>query len=201
MTAYAYRIDCEPTGKSYIGITMTPVERRWYLHRHGARTGKNPGSRLYAAIRKHGEHAFTVRTIVVCPDWEYACDLEKKLIATYDTYANGYNATEGGEGTVGYSPSEEYRAEKSRFFKAIPRTPEWCAAISAAKKGKKLPRHVHEANAASKRGVPQTEEHKAKRSAALKGKKQDPEVAARRLKAMRDALAQRKLVRKIFGEE
>ena len=45
------------------------------------------------------------------------------------------NWTDGGDGTVGYSPSEEAREKVRQKLKNRPKTPEHCAAVSAAKKG------------------------------------------------------------------
>ena len=88
------------------------------------------------------------------------------------------NLTDGGEGVSG------------------PKTPEWCANISAALKGKIRsaehsanisfakkghPSHQNQKAAVSARlkGVPKTAEHNAKNSASNKGKKRSPETCAR----------------------
>lgn len=159
-----YRVTHLPSGKAYIGITTGTAQRRWAAHRRAARSGKNVGSRLHDAIRKHGAKQFKVETLFVCGDWGYACEMERRLIAACDTLRAGYNATEGGQGTVGFVPSDETRQKLSAVRLGKPKSPEHRAAISAAKKGKprlgggapwrgkEQPRDMVEKRAASHRG-------------------------------------------------
>lgn len=95
-----------PNGKSYIGITSKTAEERWNVHLMRVREGRSHA--LQAAIRKHGQDKFQVKTLVIADDWDYLCDLEKKAIVAYGTMVpNGYNLTSGGEGVVGRVHTED----------------------------------------------------------------------------------------------
>lgn len=107
-----------PNGKKYIGISVKTAASRWAKHcEHAA--GKRPGA-LYAAIRKYGAESFVVAMMLVADDWDYLCDMERRAIAAFGTFApGGYNMTYGGEGTVGPRDEETRRrisvAQKKRF--------------------------------------------------------------------------------------
>ena len=90
-----YVLRCRPTEKCYVGKD----------HNLGARvkthlTLKSPECpAIHAAIKKHGADAFDVELIPylgVSP--EDLCELEIQKIAALDSFHNGYNCTEGGEG-------------------------------------------------------------------------------------------------------
>lgn len=98
MAVNVYMITNKVNGKKYIGITKREVTKRWWAH---ISRSKISDAKFMRAIQKHGRKSFDVKTLVVCPDWEYACDMEQKLIALYDTFNTGYNATLGGEGLNG----------------------------------------------------------------------------------------------------
>lgn len=95
-----------PSGKAYIGITSKTTEQRWAKHKEHA-IGKRTAGALYAALRKYGCDNFTVETLVIADNWEYLCDLEKRVICAYNTkYPFGYNITDGGEGVIGPRSNE-----------------------------------------------------------------------------------------------
>lgn len=97
--------------KKYIGITgQNPPERRWrnegrgYLH-----TGY-----FGNAIKKYGWDNFSHEILISKLTFENACKLEKYYIKKYKTKApNGYNLTDGGEGTVGWNPTESFKNKQS----------------------------------------------------------------------------------------
>ena len=105
-----------PNGKSYIGITCAkPVSRRW---RGGS--GYKGQPKIYNAILKYGwentEHEVLVDNITFC----MAKKLEQKFIKEYNSIKEGYNITEGGEGTKGKKCSEETKAKISAANKGKP---------------------------------------------------------------------------------
>lgn len=102
-------------GKRYIGITRRGLAIRRKRHFHTAMSGG--GAVIGAAIRKYGKDAFRFKTLIVCPDFDYAGDMERALIALYHPE---YNLTAGGGGVSAYKLSEEARK-----------------AISSAQKGNK----------------------------------------------------------------
>ena len=123
---------------------------------YAVKSGKNVGSKLHAAIRKYGADAFQIEQIGVYATWADACVDEQKLIEKYDSYANGYNATKGGEGTHGYYPTAHTLALRSDALKGIPRSEEWKRKIGDGNRGRKFP--------------PVTDEARSKMSAFQKGR-------------------------------
>ena len=101
--------------KKYIGITgQYPPEKRW----------KKDGSGYFqvgcfgSAIKKYGWDNFSHKILVSGITFEKACELEKAYIKKYETKApNGYNLTDGGEGTFGWNPPESFRRKQSIIHK------------------------------------------------------------------------------------
>ena len=86
-----YKIDCEVSGKSYIGKTIQSLKRRIQQHRES----KSYCRALSQAIREHGWDNFKVSTI-----WEGNAsklgEMERKLISEHGTIEpGGYNIREG----------------------------------------------------------------------------------------------------------
>ncbi len=105
---YLYVITNKVNGKQYCGISVN-YERRWREHCTGH------GSKLvFYAIRKYGIE--NLDFTVVCKGTEaYVKEMEIRAIRMLNTKApNGYNISEGGEGTTGVIPSEETRKKMSK---------------------------------------------------------------------------------------
>jgi hypothetical protein len=63
---------------------------------------------LHRAIRKYGATSFAIRCVKRCRSWECACKAERQLIEQDQSMLRefqGYNATAGGEGTLGIDRS------------------------------------------------------------------------------------------------
>lgn len=123
--AVVYRIT-SPSGKAYIGVAKRSARERFTKHKNDARNGR--GTALCAAIRKYGEDAFLVETLIESTS-EYCFDLEVKAIKAFGTlHPYGYNLTSGGEGV-------HDMAEHSRLkHKAALNTPEQLAKRSESAK-------------------------------------------------------------------
>lgn len=137
-------------GKSYVGKTKRSLEQRKKEHV----TFANKGARqpFYYAIRKHGIEAFEWRVLVDvdCTHDELNA-LERKFIEQFGSFGSkGYNATSGGDGVTGWSPSPEHRervrqallGEKNHNFgvawgRTGPLTEEAKRKISAKNSGRK----------------------------------------------------------------
>jgi group I intron endonuclease len=106
---YLYVITNTVNGKQYVGIT-SDVGRRKYWHYSGR------GSKLvYCAVQKYGEGRLTFE-VWYEGDEEWVKTMERRTIIALGTKApNGYNLTLGGEGTVGWRPSQEFRDRVRRF--------------------------------------------------------------------------------------
>ena len=95
-----YKITNKINGNSYIGQSIE-IEQR--LKTHFSRAYQNSEKNreynkpLYRAIRKYGEENFTFEVLEQCTK-EQLNEKERYWVSYYDTYRNGYNATEGGDG-------------------------------------------------------------------------------------------------------
>lgn len=102
-------------GKKYIGLTSQhPPEKRWKKNGSGYRCGyfKN-------AINKYGwenfEHTILEDDI---PSLKEANRLEHFYVEKYNTkIPNGYNLTDGGDGTKGIKPSDDFKKRQSIIHK------------------------------------------------------------------------------------
>ena len=180
---YTVYMHTAPSGKRYIGITCQTVEQRW---RNGK--GYKTNQPFYNAIQKYGWNNIKHEIIEENLMHDEACELERKLIAKYDTTnkQKGYNVCFGGEdGWVGVHHTEEAKRK-----------------MSEAKKGKTYRKGCHlseetkkklsESHKGKYRGVPVpprqydkndkiifSDEHKRKISQALKGIERSDEVRKR----------------------
>lgn len=140
LIGYIYKITNMVNGKSYIGKTIN-LERRWRQHI----SGNGNTSILSKALRKYGvsNFVFSIVDKISTPDKEnlntQLSRLEMYYIGVYNTYKHGYNATIGGEGSSGFSPSLETRLRMSIAHKNKP--------ISEKK------REAYRKNAEKRRGV------------------------------------------------
>ena len=120
-------------GKKYVGQTVKTVKERFNQHAKK----KSP---IGNAIRKYGKENFRYGVIVTCATKAELDNQEKYYIAMLKTKKPyGYNRTDGGEGTVGYSPTPEHRAKLAVANLGKHLTPEHCAKISAAVSGENHP--------------------------------------------------------------
>ena len=104
-----YKVTCIETNKIYIGKTIQSLHRRKSTHLSDAKS-KKYNSALHAAIRKYGEGAFIWEVLDRVMFSDLLFDLERYYIAKYNCRVpNGYNITDGGEGSTGYRHSEETR--------------------------------------------------------------------------------------------
>lgn len=90
---YIYKLT-SPKGKHYIGISYDPYHR-FYQH-----TCDKYGS-MYKVIQKYGKENIQKKIIYVAFGRQNALYMEQIFIDQYDTYKNGYNQSEGGEGNFG----------------------------------------------------------------------------------------------------
>lgn len=91
----------------YVGQTTQTFEERFRQHKYGDQY-------IDCVIRKRGEDLIATAILKECDSKEELDYWEKHFIKSRDTMApNGYNLTEGGEGTAGCYPSDETRAKLS----------------------------------------------------------------------------------------
>ena len=123
-----YKITNKFYGTSYIGQTVKTLHQRWRAHISAA--SKGSPWRIHCAIRKYGPDAFLVEEICSCSSLSELSEVEKICIEIFDTkIPNGYNMTDGGEGTPGHK-----RGVKGRIF-----SDEHRKKIGDAHRGRTLP--------------------------------------------------------------
>ena len=99
-------IDITKNKPVYVGKTNN-FKKRIREHRCLSSTGCKV---LNRAFNKYGLENYSFIKIKSVKTNAEACKLEKEYIKIYNTKVpNGYNLTDGGEGTLGYSPSDETR--------------------------------------------------------------------------------------------
>lgn len=101
-----YKYQNKLNGKVYIGQSID-IERRQYNHKSSAYNEKanDYNSQFHQAIRKYGLENFDFEIIAELTPEEYTRQtlnqLEIFFIRYYDSFKNGYNATEGGDDAFG----------------------------------------------------------------------------------------------------
>lgn len=118
-----YRIHFSSTDKCYVGKTIKKLDERKSQHIRFA-LNYNSQFPVHRAIRKHGNPIFEV--LFETDDYAVLTVKEKEFIKLFDSFRSGYNATEGGEGTIS-SPR--------------PKSIAWCASHSFKMTGVGNPRY------------------------------------------------------------
>jgi group I intron endonuclease len=105
-----YRVTNKINNKVYIGFdSMWPRRKHNHKQYLKTRTGK-----FYSALKKYGWDNFQWEIIYQSKDGQHTLNvMENFFINQYDSFQNGYNETLGGEGTLGWIPSEDYKKRKS----------------------------------------------------------------------------------------
>lgn len=90
-----------PNDKMYIGCTSRALSERQKCHKSYAKN--DPRTTVHHAINKYGWNSLKWEVLEKCSSIEEMHFLEKYYIKFYNSKLNfnGYNATDGGEGTIG----------------------------------------------------------------------------------------------------
>jgi group I intron endonuclease len=114
-------------GKKYIGYS-TNIKNRWRNHKNYLKNGTHINNYLQNVYNKYGENIFKFYIIQELDvDENYLCLMEIYWIAYYDAYVldgGGYNLTRGGEGCLGFCPSQDSRNKMSESGKGRKHTEE-----------------------------------------------------------------------------
>lgn len=92
--------------KQYVGKTTGTMKRRFQRHIQDAISNR-VDTHLARSIRKYGADNFSVELIEEVEDESILGEREKYWIKYYDTYYNGFNETEGGDGGNTYASKSE----------------------------------------------------------------------------------------------
>lgn len=146
-------------GKVYVGKTTIDPRVRWTQHKTNARHNRSD-SYLYNSMRKYGIENFVIEVIDHGESEQELNAKEIKWIATLKSSqaAYGYNCTPGGDGAK-HGPSSRCRQKGWRVL-----SEETKAKISAAHKGRPVPRERVEKQRASLTGRKQPLDEIARRS-------------------------------------
>jgi group I intron endonuclease len=179
-TLAVYIVTNKINGKQYIGIAKN-LKRRW--NQHFAINGSAPA--LHSAFKKYGVDQFIFSHICDAFNFESACQIEQMLIKQHNTKTpNGYNLTDGGEGTNGFLFSEESKEKMRKSAKGQTRTKESNQKRSSSLLGNK-----------NSLGIKRSEETKQKIVLANLGRKHTDESKAK-MKAAKAILKAQKMALK-----
>lgn len=180
----------------YVGKTVKRLSSRLSNHLYNAkktRHNKHLSNWICSLLVKK------VKPIIIClelcneDNWK---EREKYWIRQYSTLIN---LTEGGDGSegyvhnaeaitkikkarIGFKHTQDFKEEKSRFFKEIERTEEWKNNISKSKKGLKASEQAKINLSNAHKGYKMPEEQKEKIRQALLGRKR-PQAVKDKIKA------------------
>ena len=110
-----YIIKCSENNKVYIGWTakQNPYDR-FITHLDSAKKTQSKTRKFYCAINKYGADTFSFEVILQSKYQDEIKLKEKYFIKQYDSFKNGYNMTEGGDGgIVGAKRSKKCRKTMS----------------------------------------------------------------------------------------
>lgn len=146
-------------GMYYIGVHSTNKLNDRYM---------GSGSYITKSVKKYGRDQHYFEILTLCESREQAFIIESNLVNT-ETLKDPLcmNCIEGGNFHANrvYGYTEELKKQKSDFFKKINRTPDWCAKIGNAHRGKIQPRDAVEKQREKMKGYKWTDEQIASRVA------------------------------------
>ena len=96
--AYIYKITNDINNKVYIGKTLNSIEERWKQHCKDSKKERCEKRPLYNAMNKYGIECFHIETIENVTDISLLEEREKYWIEYFNSFKEGYNATQGGDG-------------------------------------------------------------------------------------------------------
>lgn len=108
-----YKITCKLNGKSYVGQTTRTIKKRFVEHAKAKTCLGN-------AIRKHGKENFTIEILEECATSEQLNEREIFWIARFNCkHPNGYNLTDSGEGSKGFTEESLKKMQAPKSSKAV----------------------------------------------------------------------------------
>jgi group I intron endonuclease len=179
-----YCIENKLNGKKYVGLTKGKLERRYKSHKDICRSNKAKKYHIHKAMALYGIQNFICYELDVATTYKELCEKEKEWIKKLNTKIDGYNETDGGEGTIGHQHTDKVKqklSEKAKNQWAILDDVEKNKRINQFNsskignqnaKGKtwNLSKEAKEKISKSKKGIPKSEESKKLLSKMRKGK-------------------------------
>jgi len=96
-----YKATNKTNGKIYIGQTTLSLEKRQRQHMRDASKHNDMNIKFWNALLKYGIERFEWEIVGKHNSLDELNEAEKFFIQKYDSFKNGYNSTEGGEGMLG----------------------------------------------------------------------------------------------------
>jgi len=110
-----YKITNKTNGKTYIGFDSNWPNRKY---QHKSRSKKNKKYHLYLAINKYGWNNFEWDVIYQSTDASHTLKImEPYFIKEFNSFTDGYNMTEGGEGTTNHIRDPQLAKDHSERMK------------------------------------------------------------------------------------
>jgi len=201
-----YKIQNKINGKIYIGQTIKTLDERMKGH-----LLKKNNHAIHRAIKKYGIENFNFETMAYCDTRKHLNFLEKFYIGLYQCKSpNGYNLTDGGEGTSGHkfidtkkfteNRKQCWRNPKYRENMAKKHWSKFPEKLEAVKnKISKFTKKMHEDGILGgyRGGGIKTEESRAKASASAKKKWSDPKYRIKMSEAHKGKKATEETKRKM----
>jgi group I intron endonuclease len=188
-----YLITNTVNGKYYVGQTIRTLQRRWYAHTTGTKTGCKY---VRSAIDKHGPENFIIEELVTADSREDLNLLEKLWILALRSFDRviGYNLTFGGREEA---PTEETRkrmseSAKKRFTDPVERN----RISEATKKGQGYPEVRRQMSASAKKRTDDPSE-RLKRSERMLRKYEDPAVRQKTSESTKKAMSSPEIRQKL----
>ena len=166
-----YKIENVLNRKPYIGFTIED-DPQVRFKKHLKESKIYPNRHLYRAMRKDGVENFVFEILKQGEDSEWGLLVEEPYyIALYDSKRNGYNMTDGGDGSVGWKPTAETILHMRNAQLGKVHSPERRQRNSESRKGKRLSEDHCKAITAGLVGKKKSEKHCSALRAAMLGNK------------------------------
>jgi group I intron endonuclease len=113
---HIYKIRNKTTNKVYVGYTGKKNAKDRFSEHLKEAFSETPryNSHLYKAMRKYGIDSWDMTVVDCAYSIEEAREKEKRYIVEFDSKKNGYNSTDGGEGTSGLKWTNEQKEKASK---------------------------------------------------------------------------------------
>jgi len=108
-----YLIRNDTNNDIYIGKTTKTIKERFNQHLYNAKKYTEIQTHLYRAIRKYGDHNFSVSPLEENISSDILNEKERYWISELKP---SYNMTDGGDGGLTFSITEEYRKKVSEKY-------------------------------------------------------------------------------------
>ena len=177
-----YLARCKVNNKGYVGKTVKSLSKRKEIHQWDAYNGSP--CIFHKAIRKYGWDAFEWSILSEDDDEDWLFLMEQKWIKRLGTkLPNGYNMTDGGDGTPGCSRSKSAIEKTAAAHRGRKNTEETKLKMSiAAKNRAPVTDETKKILSESHMGVKRSLESRIKQSISAKGKPKPPRTAEHKAK-------------------